>query len=304
MRICRFNDDRVGLVDGDDIIDVSSIVDYLPVARWPYPRGDVFIAMLDELRPALEELGRTGPRIQLDAVNLLSPIASPGKVIAAPVNYKLHLDESRGDAGIHFGSHVKTIEECGVFLKAASSVIGAGDKVVSDRADRRTDHEIELALVIGKSGRHIAEKDALDHVAGYMIGLDMTIRGPEERSFRKSRDTFTVLGPWLVTADQFGDPADVDFELKIGATTRQKANTRDLIFDCRKLISYASEAYTLEPGDVLLTGTPEGVAPVEPGDVMSCWMAGIGTMNVAVIGIDQCPPPRPSGLWPRASATP
>jgi 2-keto-4-pentenoate hydratase/2-oxohepta-3-ene-1,7-dioic acid hydratase in catechol pathway len=153
---------------------------------------------------------------------------------------------------------------------------------VSDRSDRRTDHEIELAFVIGKTGRNISEEDALDYVAGYMIGLDMTIRGPEERSYRKSRDSFSVLGPWLVTADEFGDPSSVDFELRIGTESRQKANTRDLIFDCRKLIAYASEAYTLEPGDVFMTGTPEGVAPVEPGDVMHCWIDRIGKMDVPV----------------------
>ncbi len=85
-----------------------------------------------------------------------------------------------------------------------------------------------------------------------------------------------------MTADEFGDPANVDFELKIAGTSKQKANTRDLIFDCRKLIAYASEAYTLEPGDVIMTGTPEGVAPVEPGDVMDCWIERIGRMQVAV----------------------
>jgi 2-keto-4-pentenoate hydratase/2-oxohepta-3-ene-1,7-dioic acid hydratase in catechol pathway len=198
------------------------------------------------------------------------------------VNYKLHLDESRGDAGIHFGSKVKTIEEAGLFLKSTGSLVGPGEGVVSERRDRRTDHEIELGLVIGKRGKNISEADALSHVAGYTIALDMTIRGPEERSLRKSRDTFSVLGPWLVTADEFGDPSDVDFELKIAGVSKQKSNTRNLIFDCRRLIAYASEAYTLEPGDVIMTGTPEGVAPVEPGDVMDCWIDRIGRMQVAV----------------------
>ncbi|TCU06067.1 fumarylacetoacetase-like protein [Rhizobium sullae] len=164
----------------------------------------------------MRNLAADGRRVKLADVKLLSPVAQPVKIVAAPVNYKLHLEESRADQGIHFGSHVKTIEECGVFLKATSSMIGAAEAVVSDRSDRRTDHEIELCFVIGTRGRHVREEDALDYVAGFMIGLDMTIRGPEERSYRKSRDTFTVFGPWLVTADEFGDPSDVDFELKIG----------------------------------------------------------------------------------------
>ena len=282
MRICRFDDNRVGIVEGEDVIDVTSVTEHLPKTGWPYPRGDAFIASLDRLRPELERLAATGERKSLSEVQLLSPVANPGKLIAAPVNYRLHLEESREDAGIHFGSHVKTIQECGVFLKATSSLVGPSHGIVSDRSDRRTDHEIELAFVIGKTGRHISEEDALDYVAGYMIGLDMTIRGPEERSYRKSRDSFSVLGPWLVTADEFGDPSSVDFELRIGTESRQKANTRDLIFDCRKLIAYASEAYTLEPGDVFMTGTPEGVAPVEPGDVMHCWIDRIGKMDVPV----------------------
>jgi 2-keto-4-pentenoate hydratase/2-oxohepta-3-ene-1,7-dioic acid hydratase in catechol pathway len=282
MRICRYDDSRVGIIDGDEIVDVTAIIDQLPSSRWPYPRGDIFIASLDRLRPELERLAKTGARRPIAGARLLSPIANPGKIIGAPVNYKLHLEESRADSGIHFGSHVKTIEECGVFLKANSSLVGPSEGVISERDDRRTDHEIELAFVIGKPGRNIPIEHALDYVAGYMIGLDMTIRGPEERSLRKSLDTFSVLGPWLVTADEFGDPSAVNLELTIGGTSRQKANTRDLIFDSRQLIAYTSKIYTLEPGDVIMTGTPEGVAPVQPGDVMHCWIERIGEMDVSV----------------------
>ncbi|MBY3172751.1 fumarylacetoacetate hydrolase family protein [Rhizobium laguerreae] len=282
MRICRFNDNRVGLVEGNEIVDISGVLDRLPPVKWPYPRGDAFIAALPELLPEIKTLRNTGKRFMVADVKLLSPVAQPGKIIAAPVNYKLHLEEARADTAIHFGSQVKTIKECGLFLKATSSMIGAGETIVSDRSDRRTDHEIELCFVIGAKARHVKEDNALGYIAGFMIGLDMTIRGPEERSFRKSRDTFTVFGPWLVTPDEFGDPSAVDFELKIAGNTRQKANTRNLIFDCKKLIAYASEAYTLEPGDVFMTGTPAGVAPVEPGDILNCRIDGIGEMNVAV----------------------
>ncbi|TCU06097.1 fumarylacetoacetate hydrolase family protein [Rhizobium sullae] len=282
MRICRFDDNRIGVVDGDEIADVSAVLEQLPTVRWPYPRGDALIANLPILIPEMKKLLPSAERVKVADVKLRSPVAQPGKIIAAPVNYKLHLEESRADQGIHFGTQVKTIQECGVFLKATSSMIGPADAVVSDRTDRRTDHEIELCFVIGKTARHVSEADALDYIAGFMIGLDMTIRGPEERSYRKSRDTFSVFGPWLVTSDEFGDPSAVDFELKVSGQTRQKANTRDLIFDCRKLIAYASEAYTLEPGDIFMTGTPEGVAPIEPGDIMNCRIDGIGEMNVAV----------------------
>ncbi len=282
MRICRFDDNRLGVVVGDEVADVTAVIDGLPPVRWPLPREDMFIARLDALRPELDRLAAEAPRTKLSAVRLLSPVANPGKIIGAPVNYALHLDESRADAGINFGTDVKTIDQYGLFLKAGSSLVGPAEGVVADRADRRTDHEIELALVIGKGGRHIPREDALSHVAGYMIGLDMTIRGTEDRSYRKSLETFTVLGPWLVTADEFGDPGDVDFDLTIGGAVRQKSNTRHLIFDVPKLIAYASDAYRLDPGDVILTGTPEGVAPVQPGDVMECRIDGIGAMSVAV----------------------
>ncbi len=284
MRFCRFDDDRLGVVKGSMVHDVTAVLDALPALRWPVPRGDHFFNHFDALRPKMEALAETVPGVPVASVRLLSPVANPGKIVAAPVNYQLHLDESRVDTQINFGSQVKTIDDYGIFLKATSSMIGAGDTVVADWPDRRIDHEIELALVIGRTGFRIAEADALSHVAGYMIGLDMTIRGTEDRSFRKSLDTFTVFGPHLVTADEIGDPGHLDFEIKVNGETRQKSNTSLLIWNVQKLIAYASKAYTLHPGDVIMTGTPEGVAPVVPGDVMHAWIDRIGEMDVKVGG--------------------
>jgi 2-keto-4-pentenoate hydratase/2-oxohepta-3-ene-1,7-dioic acid hydratase in catechol pathway len=119
-------------------------------------------------------------------------------------------------------------------------------------------------------------------VAGYAIGLDMTIRGPEERSYRKSLDTFSVLGPWLVTADELEDPHALELALSVNGEIRQHSNTRQLIFGIRKLIAYASKAYTLHPGDIIMTGTPDGVAPVVPGDTIHARIEGIGDMDVRV----------------------
>jgi 2-keto-4-pentenoate hydratase/2-oxohepta-3-ene-1,7-dioic acid hydratase in catechol pathway len=144
MKICRFNDNKVGVVEGSKIKDVTAVLARLPAVNWPLPRGDVFIEKLDELRPELERAAVDATSYDVERVQLLSPVANPGKIIAAPVNYKLHLEESRADAGIHFGSHVKTIEECGVFLKATSSLVGPSEGVVVSHADRRTDHETRL----------------------------------------------------------------------------------------------------------------------------------------------------------------
>jgi 2-keto-4-pentenoate hydratase/2-oxohepta-3-ene-1,7-dioic acid hydratase in catechol pathway len=284
MRFCRFDDNRLGVVDGETVRDVTAALDLLPDIRWPLPQGDQFMLNFAKLRPEMERLAKDAPAKSLSEVKLLSPIANPGKIIAAPVNYQLHLDESREDTQINFGSHVKTIDEYGVFLKAASSLVGPSEGVVADWADRRIDHEVELALVIGKRGFRIDEADAMDYVAGYMIGFDMTIRGTEDRSFRKSLDTFTVLGPHVVTADEIANPSKLDFWLTINGEPRQKSNTSMLIFGIAKLIAYASEAYTLYPGDVILTGTPEGVAPVVPGDRIDAWIEEIGAMQVMVRG--------------------
>lgn len=284
MRFCRFDDHRLGVVRDNLVHDVTAVLDGLPALRWPTPPGDHFFNHFDALRPQMQALADATPGVPVSSVRLLSPVGNPGKIIAAPVNYQLHLDESRADTAINFGTQVKTIADYGVFLKATSSMIGASQAVVADWPERRIDHEIELALVIGKTGFRISEAQALSHVAGYMIGLDMTIRGTEDRSFRKSLDTFTVFGPHVVTADEVSDPGQLDFELKVNGHSRQRSNTRHLIWGVQKLIAYASRAYTLYPGDIMMTGTPEGVAPVVGGDTMHAWMQGIGEMTVAVKG--------------------
>jgi 2-keto-4-pentenoate hydratase/2-oxohepta-3-ene-1,7-dioic acid hydratase in catechol pathway len=282
MRFCRFNDNRLGVVRDELVHDVTAVLDGLPALRWPTPPGDHFFNHFDALRPQMQARADQVPGTSIESVKLLSPVANPGKIVAAPVNYALHLDESRADTAINFGTQVKTIADYGVFLKATSSVIGASQTVMADWPDRRIDHEVELALVIGRKGFRIPESQALSHVAGYMIGLDMTIRGTEDRSFRKSLDTFTVLGPWLVTADELGDPSQLDLEITVNGQPRQKSNTALLIWNVQKLIAYASQAYTLYPGDVIMTGTPEGVAPVVPGDTMHARIERIGQMKVAV----------------------
>lgn len=283
MRICRFNDNRLGVVLGDEVADVSAVIDELPSLRWPLPHGDAFIAALPKLRTRMAELAAVSVRLPLSSLHLLSPVANPGKVIAAPVNYAKHIQESRQDAGINFGFDVSVIDRYALFLKASSSVVGAGEGIEIHHDDgRRTDHELELALVIGQTARNVPQDQALQYVAGYFIGLDITIRGTEDRSFRKSLDTFTVLGPWLVTADEFGSPDEVELSLCVNQERRQQASTRDLIWSVAKLVSFASAAYTLHPGDVIMSGTPEGVGPIQRGDTLHAAIQGIGQMQVAV----------------------
>ncbi len=282
MRIARYDDNRFGIVDGDDVIDVTSALAALPAQSYPFPRTDILIENLEQLRPALQAAAKSRARRKLTDVKLLAPVANPGKIVAAPVNYKKHLDEARADAGIHHQQQVGEIQKVGLFLKATSSVIGAGETILIRHDERRNDHEIELAVVIGKKADRVSKADALNYVAGYCIGLDMTIRGPEERSLRKSLDTFTVLGPYFVTADEIGDPAGLDLVLTVDGEARQTANTRDLVLDVPTLISWASSFYTLHPGDVILSGTPEGVGPVVPGNTIRATISKVGTMDVKV----------------------
>ena len=282
MKICRYDDGRIGLVQDDTVLDVTPILEELGRFGYPLPKHDPFIAKLQSLKPKLEAAARTGKAIPLDQVKLLAPVANPGKIVAAPVNYAKHLQEALGDKGIHHGNLVNEIHKAGMFLKATSAVVGPGEGVKLVHTDRRNDHEVELALVIGRTAKNVDAAAAPDYIAGYCIGLDMTIRGPEERSLRKSPDSYCVLGPWLVTKDEIKDPGNLSVKITVNGETKQDAHTSDLILSVAQLIEWGSAFYTLHPGDVLLTGTPQGVGPVRPGDFMVASVEGIGAMRVDV----------------------
>jgi 2-keto-4-pentenoate hydratase/2-oxohepta-3-ene-1,7-dioic acid hydratase in catechol pathway len=284
MRLCRFDEERLGVVDAGVIRDVTPALDVLPVVSYPLPQHDLLIANLTAVMARVRSLVGSAPRVSLEGVKLLSPVANPGKLVAAPVNYQKHLEEVRTDQALHHNTagHTITIQSAGLFLKATSSLVGAGEGIALRKLDRRTDHEVELAVVIGKTARNVSKESALSYVAGYSIGLDVTIRGSEDRSFRKSPDTYSVLGPWLVTADEIPNPGELDLQIEVGGELRQKSNTRYLILGVPELIELASSFYTLHPGDVIFTGTPEGVSPIEPGDAIVASIDRIGVMNVAV----------------------
>lgn len=282
MKICRFDDHRTGLVQGDRVHDVTSVLSELGTFGYPLPRFDPFIASLDRLKGKLEAAAKASKGMEISKVKLLSPVANPGKIIAAPVNYTKHLQEALADKGIHHGNLISEIHKAGMFLKAASAVVGAGEGVKLIHTDRRNDHEVELAVVIGKAAKNVSAAEAPAYIAGYCIGLDMTIRGPEERSFRKSPDSYCVLGPWLATPDEVPDTNALQLSITVNGEPRQDANTSDLIVKVAELVAWGSTFYTLHPGDVLLTGTPQGVGPVKPGDTLLAKIERIGSMRVAV----------------------
>lgn len=285
MKLCRFGANRLGVVEGPCVRDVTAAIEALPCCyRYPLPRHDIFIANLQQVTAHIREIAPSAPLVPLAGLKLLSPVANPGKIVAAPVNYHRHLEEVRDNPELHQGNpaHTASIQSIGLFLKAASSLVGAGEGIALRKLDRRNDHEVELAFVIGKEARNVPASEALGYVAGYAIGLDITIRGAEDRSFRKSPDSYTVLGPWLVTADEIADPGALDLSISVNGQTRQSSNTRYMILGVPELIEFASSFYTLHPGDVVITGTPEGVSPIAPGDVISARIEKIGAMEVAV----------------------
>jgi 2-keto-4-pentenoate hydratase/2-oxohepta-3-ene-1,7-dioic acid hydratase in catechol pathway len=282
MRICRFGEDRLGVLQDGRVHDVTDLQTEIRAAA-PYAmKGDAVVQALPQWRDRLLERARQVPGVPVDSVNLLSPVARPSKAMAAPTNYGTHIAEmapSRAASGSHYTAD---ISKDGIFLKSNSAIVGPSEGVPVRFPERRTDHELELVFVIGKQGTDIPAERALEHVAGYCLGLDMVIRGSEDRSFRKSCDGYAVLGPWLVTADEVPDPDNVDLALKVNGDLRQHGNTSDLVYKVRRLIEFSSSFYTLYPGDVFYTGTMHGVGPVKPGDTITVESPQIGVMQVPV----------------------
>ena len=284
MRLCRFGDARLGLVEDVTVRDITAASDVLPPYHYPFPAYDLMIENLDKVVERARAIAANSPSLPLDRMRLLSPVANPSKVIGAPVNYQKHLDEVRTDAQLHQDNqaHTVVVQKIGLFLKASSSLVGPAEGIALRKLDRRNDHEVELAVVIGKRANNVSRGEALKYVAGYAIGLDITIRGPEERSLRKSADSYAVLGPWLVTADEIENPGDLNLKIAVNGEERQNSNTKYMILGVPELIEFASAFYTLNPGDVIMTGTPEGVSPIQPGDRVVATIEKIGTMEVDV----------------------
>jgi 2-keto-4-pentenoate hydratase/2-oxohepta-3-ene-1,7-dioic acid hydratase in catechol pathway len=282
MKICRFDDNRLGLVEADAVLDVTEALAAIPPQKWPYRHGDALVAHLPAVLQRAMTLASRASRRKLGEVRLLAPVANPSKIVNAPINYQKHIDEAKTDQGIAHGREIKTIADWGLFLKSPSSLIGPGEPIRLRFAERRNDHEVELAVVIGREANRVRREDALSYVCGYSIGLDMTLRGPELPSFRKSIDTYSVLGPWLVTADEISDPNALELWLTVNGEARQRSNTRYTVYNVQRLIEYATSFYTLHPGDVIFSGTPEGVGPVKPGDEIRAGIEGVGELAIRV----------------------
>lgn len=260
MKLARFIVDGEvleGLVDGDLI--------------YRFIEGDIFSAALSG------DFVKDEIPYPLDGVKLLSPV-TPSKVLGIGLNYKAHAAE--------FGKEIP--EEPMVFMKPASSVIGSGDKIVlPSHMSNRVDYEGELGLVIGRVAKGVNIEDAGDYIMGYTCLNDVTARDLQGRDIQftraKSFDTFCPMGPWIETDL---DPGKVTIETYLNGELRQKTPTADMIFNPHSLVSFLSQVMTLEPGDVVATGTPSGVGKMKPGDSVEVRIDGIGSLvNTVVEGV-------------------
>jgi len=275
MKLARFNDGRIGVVvDDQHLVDISDVAG-VDTQQWPPVGPTSLIARFAELRPRIEQALGDLPRVALASVKLQTPVPWPNKVIAYPVNYHDHGREMQAN---YRATHQ------GFFLKPNSSLSGAGEPVVLPNVPtREVHHESELAIVIGKQARGIRREDWKDYVFGYACLLDMVVRGREERVFRKAYDSFCPVGPWITTADEVGDPTNLEMQLWVNGELKQHANTRDLVLDIPGMVEMAAAVMTLYPGDIIATGTPAGVGQVRAGDKMRVRIERVGEMTVDVV---------------------
>ena len=270
-----FPSDMMGFLDGGE--------------RWPAAARETLAFAEERAAQGKLDRGPDGEKLSFDlgAVRLAPPVPRPGKLMCVGHNYRgLYIEGEPDDA----------FPRC--WLAAQSSMIAHGEPIVRPRNVTELDYEVELAVVIGKRGKHIDREHALDYVAGYTVANDLMdvalLRRESEartRCLQKSLDTFSPMGPWLVTKDEIEDPNDLDLELRVNGEVRQRSNTRNMVCDVQGAIAYLSQM-TLEPGDIISTGTPAGCAHMRPdpnafylrpGDVVEAEVQGIGILRNPVV---------------------
>jgi 2-keto-4-pentenoate hydratase/2-oxohepta-3-ene-1,7-dioic acid hydratase in catechol pathway len=279
VRLCRFERSgggaALGVVEGDEVADLSGAG--LPAE----PAG----ALTEVGQERLAELVAKAPRLALADLRLLAP-ATPRKYLAIALNYAEHVEELGMEP-----PEVPTF-----FNKQVTCVVGAGAEIHMPRVSTFLDYEAELAVVIGRRCRHVPVDRAHEVIAGYTCANDVSVRDWQGRAktmtIGKSFDTHGPLGPWLVTEDELGDPHDLAIRCTVDGELRQDSNTSEMIFDCFQQVSHLSEAFTLEPGDVIATGTPSGVAigrkPIrdnllEVGSTVEVEVEAIGKLTNTVV---------------------
>ncbi len=282
MRLVTFEADgkiRPGVLnEADGIFDLStegfrSVLEVIEAASAQHVSLEKFAS-----DPAIDSAYTLG------TVKLLAPIPRPRKLICVGLNYRDHALET--------GSEIPSVPT--IFNKFATAVIAPGDEIILPKVSKSPDYEAEFAFVIGRGGRRIKADDWRDHVFGYTIVNDVSARDYQRATTQwlmgKTFDTFAPMGPWIMTADAIADPHDVDVRLEINGEVLQNSNTRELIFKIPQLIEFLSSVFTLEPGDIVSTGTPSGVGVarkpprfLQPGDDVVVKIPAIGELRNSVV---------------------
>ena len=263
---------RLGAVVGAEIADLSGAG--LPATMLGLLEGG------DAAMAAARAAVSKAPRLALADVRLEAPIARPPKILAVGLNYRAHAEEC--------GVKIPVVPI--IFNKQSTSATGPFDAIHRPRESTQIDYEGELAVVIGKRCRRVAAANARSVVAGYAVANDVSVRDWQLRTptmtMGKSWDTHCPFGPWITTSDDVADPGNLDLKTWVNGELRQSANTSDLIFNCDQIIEHLSTAFTLEPGDVIVTGTPSGVGLwmdpkswLKDGDVVKIEIAGLGVIE-------------------------
>ncbi|WP_053217890.1 fumarylacetoacetate hydrolase family protein [Virgibacillus senegalensis] len=292
---------RIGAIDGDRIIDLeeghrhfllsqgeeagekllpSDPMAFYRIGQTGIHQAKAALAYVAEHQVASAEVGRTEVKLEL-------PVSNPGKVICVGTNYADHVKEMNSIIPEHPV----------LFAKFTNALIGPEDKIEKSTATEKLDYEVELAVVIGKRAKKVTKEEAIPYIAGYTIGNDVSARDLQKRTPQwlqgKTLDRSTPIGPWVVTADEIADPGNLEVKSFINGEQRQSSNTSELIFDVPYLVSFVSDLMTLEPGDIILTGTPHGVGfAMDPpqflkaGDRVTMEIEKIGRMENIVIDQD------------------
>jgi 2-keto-4-pentenoate hydratase/2-oxohepta-3-ene-1,7-dioic acid hydratase in catechol pathway len=267
---------RLGCVDGRAVLITTSLTGYIDIEKISGGKlsGDPMACLENwvEVCKVATNLSQAdeSSAIALDANKLECPVPRPRQIFAIGINYKAHAAEMNNPLPT----------QPLVFTKFQSSLNSPNGAVTL--VGEKCDFEAELVAIIAKGGRNISRENAYDHIFGYACLIDMVVRGKEERVMRKSYDTFCPFGPWITTADEVPNPANLQTRLWVNDELRQDANTKDLIVDIPGMIELSSKVATLYPGDIIAAGTPAGVGPVQPGDRVRIQIEHVGEMTLLV----------------------
>ena len=291
MKICHYNNNQAGVVVGDQVFNIGDALIKAGLARQGYTMLEIIDALANNPKAMdiARDVSKSGTSVALSSTKLLAPIQNPGSLWAAAANYYAH----RAEMVERVGSANKAVLNkddlmAEFFLKTTSSIIGPGDTIILPKISKLVDFECELCAVIGKRARKVTEDQALNYVFGYTICWDISQRDPwgkgihNTRNIRKGFDTFSALGPWIVTRDEIDEPQNLSIKVLQNGKEAMTAHTSDMICGLREHIRFLTSGLTLRPGDLITTGTPAGVSKLRDGDRLHGTIEKIGSMELYV----------------------